>query len=134
PRSQPCARTGEVEVVLGDGVLGVRRDRDLEIVVTEHLQIRMVVHPVGDVTDRVGHQQCRTEAFQLPRLGDRTTVTFPPVEVAEPLVDLGIGQCGHNASSLVVSLAPPAYPACTDDHTRATAHSHTNGDTLAGAG
>src|SRR5699024_2799927 len=86
----------------------------------------MVVHTVGDVADRVRHQQRRTEALQLPRLRDRTTVTFPPIEVAELLFDLGIRQCGHRASSLFVSLSSPAYPACPDDHTRATPVSHTN--------
>src|SRR5699024_9950682 len=51
PRSQPFDRSGEVEVVLGDGVLGVRRDRDLEIVGTELQKNRMVVMAVAEGAD-----------------------------------------------------------------------------------
>src|SRR4051794_1088428 len=82
---------GQLEVVLREPALGVGGDRDRDLVPRD-LEVRVVVHLLGDWGQPVDEVHRALEVVELEHLPDLVALARPTVEVRELPVDIGVVQ------------------------------------------
>ena len=111
---QRVDRRGEREVVLGDPVRGVGRERDAQVFVAVDQQVGVVIGPLGLDRDPVDERDRAHEVLALAVADERVALAAPRgAEALEPRGDFGFGERFHRVLGVrIVSLVPHATELC----------------------
>src|SRR5689334_5100615 len=97
----------QLEVVLGETALGVRRERHLDLAPGDR-EVGVVVHLLGGLDERVDELDRADEVPAVEALDDVLAALAPAVQPLEPLLDLLVAQKCHIHRVRIASLVPSA--------------------------
>src|SRR5689334_10918341 len=97
----------QLEVVLGETALGVRRERHLDLAPGDR-EVRVVVHLLGGLDQRVDELDGADEVTAVEALDDVLAALAPAVQPLEPLLDLLVAKKCHIRRVRIASLVPSA--------------------------
>src|SRR5919106_5961088 len=119
--------TGQLEVVLSQAALGVRGDRDRDLVPRDR-EVGVMVHVLGIRSQPVDEVHGPLEVVELELPADRVAVPFPAVQPGQPVVDLLVAQTCHPRLRCESLPLCPRRPRCCSPSVSATAWrpSHTS--------